>query len=364
MSNNSSGTTETAYYHCPPVWVEADPFIGCQNPPVSTQREEVFKKSLASGIRVVVSRDGLFVFDFNDWLPRAEMPDLNFDDILDNSIPPITSKMVMQNPKFQRFMEVSQQEVANVYRRVEVMNAHLACLNTALQTCQKESWPILQFISAGEYLKVDRGQDEIRRLNLIASHSPYHAYIEKFRSTTDTPTECPTRQLVTIQTVEKSFEILDSIIKSPIPDSLKLVTMLLQSARAYRDHDFSGSIILSWTVLEKLISIIWDKMLKDNKEREEEGTKIDFIDSKREKKLKGSLYSASTRIEILSLLNRINKALYTELNKIRKVRNAWLHNLGQVESEDASHGLVTSLKLFSEISLVKISLNISHQTTF
>ena len=262
-----------------------------------------------------------------------------------------------------RLMELAQKETVNVYKRIEVMNGHLACLNSALKTCQKKSWPICQVINAGEYLKVDKTRDGIYKFHFLSSQSPTHAYIEKFRSTTDKPTVFHTRQMVTLKTVRESFRLLDSIMKTPVPDSLKLVTMLLQSAKAYRDHDLSGSLILSWTVLEKLISIIWDKMLEDNREREEGGVKFNFINGKRKEKLNGNDYSASTRIEILSLLNLIDMDLYTKLNKIRKIRNAWLHNLGQVSSADASLALVTGQKLFSDLATVKIALNISHQTT-
>ena len=74
-----------------------------------------------------------------------------------------------------------------------------------------------------------------------------------------------------METVEKSFEIFEALISANVPDCLTMSAILLQSVKSYGEHDFSTSLTMSWTMLEKLVSAIWEKMLEDNKSRVEGG---------------------------------------------------------------------------------------------
>ena len=123
MPKKSPITTETAYYHLPLVWIGADPFRGCKTPSVSIRQKEVFKKTLTSGIKVVVFKDGLFVFDFSSWLPNELVSPLNMEEISPISNPqgPRTKKQIETT---KRLMELAQKETVNVYKRIEVMNGH------------------------------------------------------------------------------------------------------------------------------------------------------------------------------------------------------------------------------------------------
>ena len=170
--------------------------------------------------------------------------------------------------------------------------------------------------------------------------------------------------MLPIETIEKSFEIFEALVSSDVPECLTMTAILLQSVKSYGEHDFSASLIMSWTVLEKFISALWGKMLEDNKRRVEGGTTIHFIGGDRRKKLQGRDYTASIRIEILSLLGHINAEMYSDLNKVRTSRNNWLHNFEKVDEKTASLAIQTSQRLFEQVTNVKLSLTISRSISY
>ena len=100
-------------------------------------------------------------------------------------------------------------------------------------------------------------------------------------------------------------------------------------------------------------------MLEDNKSRVEGDVTISFIGRDRKKKLQGRDYTASVRIEILSLLGHMNIKMYDDLNKVRISRNDWLHNFEQVDENLASLAIQTAQRLFEQVAKIKLSLTIS-----
>lgn len=135
---------------------------------------------------------------------------------------------------------------------------------------------------------------------------------------------------------------------------------MLKSVKSYGDHDFSTSLIFSWTVSEKLVSILWNRLVESKRIRKENDQVIVFINDQRKKRLQGRDFPVSNRIEILSLLNIIPLELYKRLNSIRIKRNDWVHNLGEVDDASASLAIQVAQEMFAEISKVKFSLTISH----
>ncbi|MEO7860111.1 MAG: hypothetical protein ABIU05_06645 [Nitrospirales bacterium] len=167
-----------------------------------------------------------------------------------------------------------------------------------------------------------------------------------------------------METIEKSFETFEAMVSSNVTDCLTMSAILLQSVKAYGAHDFSTSLTMSWTILEKLVSAIWQKMLEDNKNRVEGDATISFIGSDRKKKLRGRDYTAAVRIEILSLLGHMNIKMYDDLNKVRTSRNDWLHNFEQVDENLASLAIQTAQRLFEQVAKIKLSLTISRSISY
>jgi hypothetical protein len=109
-----------AYYHWPPVWVGGAPSWAIYPPQhakaeidVSVLDDEVYRDTLSSGMPVRVLREGVFIFDFSSWEPGRSLPEAPF-------------------PGFAELASVA-------LRRASVMNAHLACLYTAMAQLQIQS---------------------------------------------------------------------------------------------------------------------------------------------------------------------------------------------------------------------------------
>lgn len=341
-----------AYYHVPPVWIGEDPFKTDTMPRVSTLQKEAFSKSYPAGINVWVQRDGLFIFDFSKWEPGSPVP-----------IPAVKTEPGKRMPKI--LSDAHDQAILHVYRRVEVMNAHLACLNTAISTCEKKSLPVGQVINPSEYLNVHRTAVGTWWFGLNQYWKPIHAYIAAHRSFTGHPQSQGQRNIIEMQSVSHSFDLLEQLLQSPFSDSMTLITLLLQSVKSYGEHDFSSSLIISWTVLEKLVSNLWEKMVESNRRQGEPPSEVVFINDGRKKRLlEGRDYSASVRIEMLSLMKMIDLEMYDNLNKVRNARNDWLHSLEAADDEISSLAIQTAQRLLKQITGIGINLSISHGIEF
>ena len=337
-----------AYYHLPPVWIGNDPFKEGATPSRQSLSEVVFTKALSSSIRVQVCRDGLFIFNFSDWGPGVPV-----------TIPGWKSSPGEKVPKAVQDAERKGEE--HVYRRVEAMNAHLACLNSAISSCQLLGMSIGQVVSPSDVLNVHWRDSGGWEFGLNPYWSPMHAYVTLQRNLLSggDPIQSRRNHVLSMETIEKSFEIFEALISSNVPDCLTMSAILLQSVKSHGEHDFSTSLTMSWTILEKLVSAIWEKMLEDNKSRVERDATISLIGSDRKKKLRGRDYTASARIEILSLLGHMNIKMYDDLNKVRTSRNDWLHNFEQVDENLASLAIQTAQRLFEQVAKIKLSLTIS-----
>ena len=341
-----------AYYHLPPVWIGSDPFKEGANPSRHSLSEVVFTKTLPSKIRLQVCRDGLFIFDFTDWGPGNPV-----------SMPEWKSSPGEKTPRTLQDAEKKAEE--HVYRRVEAMNVHLACLNSAISTCQLMAMPIGQVVSPSDCLNIQGSNGERWETELNPYWSPMHAYVTlQRRLLSEGSTQSRRSHVLPMQTIEKSFETFEALVGSNVPECLTMSAILLQSAKSYGEHDFSTALTMSWTVLEKLVSALWEKMLEDNRSRVEGHAAIPFIGGDRKKKLQGRDYTASVRIEVLSLLGHINIEMYNDLNKVRTSRNDWLHNFEQVDEILAALAARTAQRLFEQVIKVKLSLTISRSISY
>jgi hypothetical protein len=85
-----------------------------------------------------------------------------------------------------------------------------------------------------------------------------------------------------------------------------------------------------------------------------------FINDVRKKKLlEGREYSASVRLELLSLMKIIDLEIYDNLNKVRTARNEWLHRLEVADERVGALAIQTAQRLLEQTTGIKINLSIS-----
>ena len=137
----------------------------------------------------------------------------------------------------------------------------------------------------------------------------------------------------------------------------------LQSCAAFEEHNYSLGLVISWTILERLIRTEWERYLGENREREKDDDGTLFINADRMKKLSsGRDFTASVITEILSLQGLMSFDIYRNIQSLRTSRNEWLHALGPVSIDDCLLSITACRTLFERVARVKINvpLNASH----
>jgi hypothetical protein len=130
------------------------------------------------------------------------------------------------------------------------------------------------------------------------------------------------------------------------PDDILLLDLFLRGSKAYYDHNYSLSLVTHWTVVEKLINVLWKQLQNENIERDGQR----FIDGNRKKRLAdGRTFSASVMTEMLSLMSYIPLDVYTDIASIRKTRNDWMHGLNTVSANDAELASTVCERLLKQV---------------
>jgi len=88
--------------------------------------------------------------------------------------------------------------------------------------------------------------------------------------------------------------------------------------------EYDQSFILSWVLIEQYLNHEWNLYLDQRK-----FSKIE------KRKYTGRDYTANMKINLLSLLGKLEEADNRELSHLRRTRNAFMHNIRLVQRKDA-----------------------------
>lgn len=302
-----------AYYHWPTVWVGSAPPASGADIDISTLEEEVYRTTLPVGIAAKVFRDGMFIFDFSDWPPGRALPDDGESD----------------------FDAVA----AVILQRVNVLNAHLVCLYTALSRRQNISLAKMT-VAPSDLIMLksldDTGMSfaDTRVAALVLARHP-STYVRELPTWFDWRVSMR-KVVVEIDVVHESFQLLATILQHSDPYALLITDLCARSCKAYEDHNYSLCLVTAWAITEKLLQDLWNRYVEANREKEIDGAKVPFINKARKKKLIESRdFSASVISEVLSLMDYLPFPLYRDLSRVRKARNDWIHGLGPVSRKTA-----------------------------
>jgi len=332
MISNAAG-----YYLWPPVWVGSRAPTPITHETVTLLGEEVFRTTLTAGISVKVLRGGMFLFDFTVWPQGKALPEgteSNFDE---------SAKVVLH--------------------RVAVLNAHLACLYTALGHLQGFCHDKMA-LSPGDLI-ASKSLDE-KGIGFGDARTVWMA-LAKYPGTyaAGLPIEFDLRMsfrtlVIDIPTVKGSFELLDSILRHHAPHALLIADLHTRSCKAYEDHNYALCLITAWAIIERLLQTLWRRYLDERREEQIGGTTVTFINANRKSRLTESRdFTASVISEILSLTERLPFSLYGDLLKIRKVRNDWIHDLEPVSRETAALAIQTSEEMLSLVEGLRLKVPLS-----
>jgi hypothetical protein len=315
----------TAYYLWPAVWVgDARPEPGAELD-VRTLAEEVCRRRLSSGVSVKVLREGMFIFDFSEWPPgRTPSGDVTTD------------------------VEAWSRLTAC---RTQVLNAHLACLYTAMFRLRR--WVMEKMlVTPADLIKLesldgqDMGFNDQRVAWLALSRYP-STYAQHFPQQFDVRLQAR-GVLVHREAVEESLDLLATILEHENEDALLLTDLFARSCKTFEEGHHSVCLTGSWTVTEKALNLMWSRFLDENRSRTVDvgGCSVPVIDKRRGDILDDHRsFTASVMAEVLCFANVLPHALYLGLSDVRKARNDWMHKLKPV----SMHAAQLSVKMAQEM---------------
>jgi hypothetical protein len=328
-------TEPVGYFIDPLVWVGSAP-AGIEPPQPANDvdfrafEDIVVQHDLLDGdLKCRVERDGLVVFDFETVAPS---PDGHGRD--------------------------------HLQRRVEIANAHQACLCDALYRQESRARSGLAAVTPHSFLRLSGRNEPGQGAVLPRTPSGSGAYFARFEALH--AEHAIDLRLIRIETIsisamKASLELLDVVLAKG-DQIVGLLDLMLRAAAAYTDHNFSLSLIQSWAVSEALVRRVWARYVNENREREIDGSVETFINAERKQWLTGSRdITASVMIEMLSLASVISLDIYERLGKARRARNRWLHSLFQPPADEAQNALGVTSALLSIVEEIDISIPLSLQ---
>jgi hypothetical protein len=344
-----------AYYHAPPLWIGTRPTEEeIKTAPESEFIKEVYRTQITQGINVRVRRDGLFIFDCSAWEPGQTTEIPGHEATGGQPIP--TGVIEAENLAKQR-----------TYKRFQLLTVHLACLGSAFRGGLRQDSPPhpSHMLSLFHFEQ----NDLLRVLDGFSVGKSYvYNHLILFRC--EPPYRLPSqfhRIAVSIEEIEKSFNLLQLILDSSYSDILDLIEIIYKSVYNYTCHQFSESLILSWAVCESLLSKVWSGHIAMKRGESNSAGMLDKtvrINNKRKARLEGIDFTASIISEILELSDSISYELYCKLNSTRKVRNDWMHILKDVSMTDAIEAIQTTSDFLFHVTGIKIDLQIGLEYQF
>jgi hypothetical protein len=322
-----------AYYFWPPRYVGEQPWweeTGPQSTPnPSVLGEVVATMDLSQGVRVRVFRDGMVAFMLGD---LATSPYDTED----------ASGGMEWTPTGAR-----------------LANAHLACLLTAIGNQMLAPsevttlWSMLQVeFETGKF----RGSSDYTGSGArLALHMARRGIgdLGDWRFYRGRP-------LVTTDQIDRSFALLDMLLRRPSRDmALLRAEMLFRAEGALVHTDRAGSLTIAWAAAEGMLSALLARYLDENQDRpageDKSGNRRKFINDDRKKFLQGSEMTARHTMELLSLLDILPFELYQTLRRCAKARNDWLHAQTEPSSETAFLAVRSLRSLFELVEGIPLS---------
>lgn len=136
--------------------------------------------------------------------------------------------------------------------------------------------------------------------------------------------DCVGMRIIKISEINDAFSLGKEIVSN---EHFGMDTQILGLAacKEYTLHNWNNTLVLSWTFIEMLIGKLWKKEMIKNVSTKENG---------RKKRLKR--YTSAIKIEVLYTKSIIDLDTYNNLNKLRKIRNDFIHEGKFITESDAN----------------------------
>ncbi len=325
-------TPALGYYLWPARWIGGPPANALVVPPFACVAsgglaDVICEASLPDELRGRAHRDGMLAYDFGP-----------FDD---------------DTTPLKQFAEYA--------RRVQIINAHLACLKALaslvadayIAPATGETVVGIEYDDAGDYafsggVKVAAGEvgTMIMSLSLARVEGPVIPVDWRFMRT---------GRVITEDEVRRSFDLLRRLLQldpSRRSDALLYAELLTRAQAALSVEDNGGALIYAWTAAEGMLRsrfARWVDACAGDRDagRDSQGNKRTFLDSKRKRELlEGRDITTWHMAEIGSLVGWLPFSLYRTVRKCAKARNDWLHKQSAEALEHAPAAISGAQELF------------------
>lgn len=310
------------FYLWPPVWIGTPPPEQGPDLTATLINAEAFSGNFACGVRLKVSKQGLFVFDFAQWEPG--------------------STALTKNP-LENWRE-------KVFARMRFFNFFLACLYTPGLRLQKTTSPKL-FIdyttyAAAREFALNRGhlQCDYRQAWVMREAEDLHL---KFK---------PVCMSVEINVVREAVAMCDAVNADSLRDVATLAELILHAFYLHESGKYEASHIAAWTISERCIHEQWKRHLAELDNRQTTSETKKFINSERKQKLTGRDFTASIVSEFLSLSGLLPFEKYQLVSRVRQKRNDWLHKLDTIDREAAAEAIVLAQFLLCQTGVFDVAI--------
>jgi hypothetical protein len=306
--------------------------------------EIVFDKTIAPNVSIRARVDGLFELELSglENCGAVQIPEL----------------ALKEGEKISsEYRRAEKQAYQNLISRLKFVNAFKACFTSAMSQVQGHAMPIELPELPMNYVPL-KGQETFNQgvtfgANVMLDRKLTANY-QELRNLKDN--QLPYRTVVTDKTLAFAAEQFEAITKLGENFAL-LVDLLYHQHYLHSCHRFSESLLSAWSITETCLNQLWETFLS---QRLESGIQIS---RERKKKLTGRDFTASIIQETLNLSDILSTDEYTEISKIRKARNDWVHGLKSTSSEEAADALRLCRSMIEKTYGIDLLLNISHGYT-
>lgn len=131
------------------------------------------------------------------------------------------------------------------------------------------------------------------------------------------------RRVLSPDDIKKILRLAEELTVDPASSTILL--MLLEGYTHLQNSEYTQSFLMTWVVIEKWLDTLWEDLMKEKE-----------ITGKRKQKLVESmLWTADTILETLNLVGKLSNDAYKQVAKLKKRRNAILHNGVRATKEES-----------------------------
>lgn len=325
------------FFWDPPLWVGVDVFKEDQLGKLKCE-ELVFDRILPSTkIEVAVTRDAQFFFDFSEYRVARKSPRIWH---LDESHGAQQSK-ISKDLKVQKF----QRQIKNCYIGLVCSGQRIQRRYSPVMFCEGK-----HIRSSSRILGPDGGPAEASRWGEVRkiqdSRDPnvlYNCTALMSRNTFGP---------ILLTSLGIAADQLDQLLSRD--DGLKLfdkVTLWHTAWVEISKGQYSSALLKAWLIIESIVNDAWagyltthERLILDERKRPSQ-----FMPEGRRERLRR--LQAASQIDLLSLVGVIPDWLLEDTHAVRSMRNGYVHQLQEVESEDAQRALAVCesfIDLFDE----------------